>query len=106
MNSCLEFTTNRTDGLWGLDADRIGSGVDLVPSRTTEPISIDVDRTGGLVGVDVSRYGSKMAVNVGLICSLSQASYLKIDTETLWLTKDNDFYDEFLIWSNVEWTIT
>ena len=57
-------------------------------------------------GLELSawRVGGGLSVMASLTCSVGRDAYLRISTDTLWLTPDM-IAEQFEIYSNVSWTI-
>lgn len=73
--------------------ERVGKGLNGNISRLME----------GLRG-GVERIGRGLSGNIGLVCYSDRDAYLRISTDTIWLTSDV-ISEEFDIISNVVWII-
>lgn len=68
-------------------------------------LNITVNRIGEGVDVTANRIGNGIAVTCGLVCSVNKVRYIRVEPKQLFLMPGNNFTDEVLIVSNVNWTV-
>lgn len=57
--------------------------------------------------VDMVLKASKISARCGLVCSLAEVEYyLAVEPQYIWLTPLNNFSEDVIIYSNVDWIIT
>ena len=78
--------------------------IELTISRVGEAMSSMTARLGE-VDYSTSRADEQMIFTCGLVCSTSEAFYLNVEPEYIWLLPENDFSEDVVIYSNVSWTI-
>lgn len=79
------------NGCMTISAARIGHPLELGASRVGEGISVHADRKG-----------EPMKLRCGLVCTVSQAAYLRVEPDVIWLIPDSA---EVVVYSNVTWKI-
>lgn len=65
-----------------------------------------VSRVGDGLDFQVSRVNSGLEFRVGVVCSVSDVSYLNVQPEYVWLMPENNFTDEVVVYSNVVWNVS
>lgn len=104
-NSCINISASRIGQGIAVRASRKGNGVNIATSRLGEGIVIHAERVGKDMSVNARRIGSGINIRCGLICTVGEAAYLKVEPESIWLLPDNGFEAEVVVYSNVTWVI-
>lgn len=73
--------------------------------RIGEGIGLSTSRVGDGVSLAVKRIGSNPTLTVSIVCSLAEASYLKVSPDVVWLVPDNGFSADFAVVSNKDWIV-
>lgn len=55
--------------------------------------------------ITARRVGKELSFRCGLVCTLNQARYLRVDPESVWLLSDDSDEATLVVYSNVDWTI-
>lgn len=59
----------------------------------------------GCLNVKATRVGKGLSVSCGLVCTVNKESYLHIVPDHIFLMPGNQFRDNTLVYSNVQWKI-
>ena len=73
--------------------------------RIGEGVSLSTSRVGDGVSLAVERIGESLNLSVGIVCSMAEASYLKVSPDVVWLVPDNGFSADFVVVSNKDWIV-
>ena len=68
-------------------------------------ISISAARIGDGITFLTEKLNESLKISVGVVCSISEIFVLDVSSDTVWLTPSNNFSDDFMIISNVNWLI-
>ena len=49
--------------------------------------------------------GGLGVMRCGVVCSLANNPYVRIPTEYIWLTPENNYYGDVVVYSNIEWIV-
>lgn len=74
-------------------------------SRIHAPIVANSARMLEPISANSARVNGPAKMRSGLICTLSEAKYLKVEPQTIWLLPENNFNAEIVVYSNVTWRI-
>lgn len=77
---------------------RVGSGLSVTAARA------DFAEEKDSLELSAWRVGGGISVMASLTCSVNKEAYLRLSTETIWLTPDM-IAEQFDIYSNVTWKI-
>ena len=105
MESCLNIGVTRIGNPIVVSSDRIGDGLSVTPSRIGIPLGMQAERVNEPMALSSARVGKPLTFRVGLVCTISQARYLKVAPGDIWLLPENDFNMDVAVYSNVTWTI-
>lgn len=94
MKGCLNITVSR-----------VGEGIDVAANRIGEGITARATGTGNKINLKTNRVGNGIAVSCGLVCSVNKVRYIRVEPKQIFLMPGNNFTDEVLIMSNVNWTV-
>ncbi len=73
-------------------------------TRVGEALEVTAQRIGTAPRLSVSRLGTPLCASFGLVCTVEEdAKYLRVEPEYIWLMEGNDYTEDVLVWSNVEW---
>lgn len=67
-------------------------------------LKVTAKRIGDGISVQAKRVGG-MTVTCGLVCSVNKAHYLNVKPEAIFLMPGNNFTDNVLVISNVDWKV-
>ena len=81
------------------------SCIDIELRRIGSPISVSAQRYGDIPALTASRLGKPLEFRCGLVCTIDQTRYLRVEPEMVWLLPDNGFSQDVVVYSNVFWTI-
>lgn len=104
-SGCINISASRIGQGIAIRTSRKGDGVKIATSRIGDGISFLAERVGDDMTVNAHRIGSGINFRCGLVCTVGQAAYLKVEPEYIWLLPDNDFEAEVVVYSNVTWVI-
>lgn len=115
MSCCLNISVKRIGEIMSFATEKRGKNLSFSiegsspmafdVKRRDDEFEADVKRVGNVVSFDTLRRGKQLSFNCGLVCSLSDAFYLNVEPEVIWLIPDNDFSQDVVVYSNVTWTI-
>lgn len=100
--SCINLGISRIGKPILVDATRIGGSILIDATRIGGPISVDATRIGGPILIETERIGKPINIRCGLVCSVSEAAYLRVEPNAIWLLPDSA---EVVVYSNVTWYI-
>ena len=92
------YGCNHSVGCLAVSAWRVGGELSVTATRADF-----AEEKGGLV-LSAWRVGEVLKVSASLTCSVNKEAYLRLSTDTLWLTPDI-IAEQFDIYSNVVWKI-
>lgn len=85
-----------------LGASRAGEGISVHAARMGCPLELGASRAGESITVHADRKGEPMKLRCGLVCTVGQAAYLRVEPDVIWLIPDSA---EVVVYSNVSWKI-
>lgn len=101
-SSCIDISVSRIGQGIDVNSHRKGEGISLAMSRIGNEISFLVKKIGNGMGINAYRVGNSIQFKCGLVCTVGQAAYLKVEPNVIWLLPDSA---EVVVYSNVSWRI-
>lgn len=101
---CIELTISRVGEAMSSMTARLGEVARFsvaVPSIPLKVLSSRLDE----MEYSTSRADEQMIFTCGLVCSTSEAFFLNVEPEYIWLLPENDFSEDVVVYANVSWTI-
>ena len=102
---CIVASVERIGEGISLSTSRVGDGVSLAVERIAAELNLSVNKLGEGVALAVGRIGESVNLSVGIVCSMAEASYLKVSPDVVWLVPDNGFSADFVVVSNKDWIV-
>jgi len=78
------------------------SCIDIRASRVGDGITVSASRVSDGISVSASRIGEPMKFRCGLVCSVNDGAYLRVEPDVIWLLPDSA---DVVVYSNVTWRI-
>lgn len=103
---CLSAKIRRIGSSIRCEATKLSLALSILLFRQDTPITISATRASAEKVVQANRICSRIKVNCGLVCSVNHALILKVEPEYIWLMESNNFTDDVVVWSNVEWHVS
>jgi hypothetical protein len=103
--SCIEVSLRRQGQPMAIDAMLYGSQMDFRASQKGMPVSLATERRWDELAASMDRMGKPVEFRCGLVCSVSEMFYLRVEPEYIWLLPENDFSEDVVVYANVSWTI-
>ena len=104
MASCIQATITPIIKPMGVAITNIPQRLVFAASVISDHLQLGVQRVGGRLYVRASAKINHLQVKCGVVCSLVDA-YLRVESERIWLTQENDFRQDVVVYSNVKWII-
>lgn len=79
--------------------------INIEVKRIGDPISVSAERHGEGLSFSAKRIGEPLKFRCGLVCTIPQTRYLKVEPQTVWLLPENAFSADVVVYSNVTWRI-
>lgn len=102
---CIVASVERIGEGISLSTSRVGDGVLLAVEHIAAELNLSVNKLGEGVALAVGRIGKSINLSVGIVCSMTEASYLKVSPDVVWLVSDNGFSADFVVVSNKDWIV-
>lgn len=103
--SCLDISLRRQGTPMSFEAVLHGNNMEFSASQVGRPMGFSAERRGTVVLATMERIGKPVEFRCGLVCSTSEAFYLNVEPEYIWLLPENDFSEDVVVYANVSWTI-
>lgn len=103
--SCIEISLRRQGKPMSFEAVLHGKDMEFSASKVIIPVGFSAERKGAKLTASIERKSKPVEFRCGLVCSVSDAFYLNVEPEFIWLLPENDFSEDVVIYSNVTWTI-
>lgn len=69
-------------------------------------LNVAVTKVASIFNIATSDISERMQVKYSVVCDVPNGGYfLFVEPEIVWLTEDNDWSHDFVVKSNVDWTI-
>ncbi len=104
-NTCIDIEVRRVGEPLAFGSRRLGEGLGISALRVNEPLQLQTARQSEPLAFATSRNGNPLEFRCGLVCTLSQANYLRVEPQTIWLLPENDFSADVVVYANVTWRI-
>lgn len=82
-----------------------GNNMEFSASQVGRPMGFSAERRGTVILATMERIGKPVEFRCGLVCSTSEAFFLNVEPEYIWLLPENDFSEDVVVYANVSWTI-
>lgn len=104
MNTgCLRISIDNITPIVSLGVECLGA-LSVRVNRLDTPIRIAVAKATD-IQVSMSRVGGGINVSCGLVCSFADIAKLEVSPEHIFLMPGNNFTDDVLVMSNIEWQV-
>lgn len=105
MNTCIDIGVKRVGDALSFGLERIGEELGFAVARKGDVFAFNAVRDGEMLAFGLKRKDKPVEFRCGLVCSYSQAAYLKVEPRTIWLLPENDFSADVVVYANVTWRI-
>lgn len=103
--SCIEISLRRKGTPMSFEAVLHGDGMSFDAEQVGNAMGFSAERRGKDFTATLTRKGSPVEFRCGLVCTLRETFYLKVEPEMIWLLPENNFSEDVVVYSNVTWTI-
>lgn len=103
--SCLDISLRRQGTPMSFEAVLHGNNMEFSASQVGRPMGFSAERIGTAILATMERIGKPVEFRCGLVCSTSEAFFLNVEPEYIWLLPENDFSEDVVVYANVSWTI-
>lgn len=105
QNTCIEISVRRIGGILSIGSERLGEGMSFRTEREGRAMEVEAARASSMLSFGSERIGTPLEFRCGLVCTVGQARYLKVEPQTVWLLPENAFSADVVVYSNVTWRI-
>lgn len=103
--NCLDISLRRQGTPMSFEAVLHGNNMEFSASQVGRPMGFSAERRGTVILATMERIGKPVEFRCGLVCSTSEAFFLNVEPEYIWLLPENDFSEDVVVYANVSWTI-
>lgn len=104
MNTgCLRISIDNITPIINLGVEHLGA-LSVCGSRLGTPISVTVTEATD-IEISIHRVGRGLSISCGLVCSFADIAKLAVSPEHIFLMPGNNFTDDVLVMSNIEWQV-